>query len=193
MSAPGPTGTLRERKRSEARLRTVDAALELFARDGFAAVTVDEICAAAGIAPRTFFRYFPAKEDVLFAPLDALAEEALRLVADAPAGDGAAILAGIFRRLAERSVAEGGRVLQASRIVAGSDALRLSPGALLTARERALAEALHDRGAGEDGPPWRTRLVVARAVAVFRLWLEAARSSDPDDPLALYDAIAADA
>lgn len=193
MSAPGPTGTLRERKRHEARLRTVDAALELFARDGFAAVTVDEICSAAGIAPRTFFRYFPAKEDVLFAPLDALAVEALSLVADAPAGDGATILAEVFRELAARSVAEGGRVLQASRIVAESDALRLSPGALLTARERALAEALHDRGAGEGGPPWRTRLVVARSVAVFRLWLEAARSTDPDDPLALYDAIAADA
>jgi len=39
-------------------------AFGLFAAKGFAETTVDDIAAAAGIGRRTFFRYFPSKNDV---------------------------------------------------------------------------------------------------------------------------------
>jgi TetR/AcrR family transcriptional regulator, regulator of mycofactocin system len=39
-------------------------AFELFAANGFELTTVDDIAAAAGIGRRTFFRYFPSKNDV---------------------------------------------------------------------------------------------------------------------------------
>lgn len=59
--------TLQARKRrSESMLSGIAAvALDLFEERGFAAVTVEDIAADAGISVRTFYRYFPAKEDVL--------------------------------------------------------------------------------------------------------------------------------
>jgi TetR/AcrR family transcriptional regulator, regulator of mycofactocin system len=56
---------LRE-KRSETMLLTLeDVALQLFEEHGFGEVTVDDIATKARISARTFYRYFPAKDDVL--------------------------------------------------------------------------------------------------------------------------------
>lgn len=41
-------------------------ALELFVEHGFEATTVDDIALAAGIGRRTFFRYFPSKNDAVW-------------------------------------------------------------------------------------------------------------------------------
>jgi AcrR family transcriptional regulator len=60
-----PVG-LRERRRQETLHVISDAALELFERRGVAGTTVDDIAHAAGISPRTFFRYFPTKEHAVF-------------------------------------------------------------------------------------------------------------------------------
>ena len=63
--APSARPDLREQRRIRARVAVQDAALELFARQGYDGTTVEEIAAAAGISPATFYRYFPKKEDVI--------------------------------------------------------------------------------------------------------------------------------
>jgi mycofactocin system transcriptional regulator len=47
-------------------------ALDLFALHGFEATTADDIAAAAGVSRRTFFRYFPSKNDLVWGDFDTL-------------------------------------------------------------------------------------------------------------------------
>jgi AcrR family transcriptional regulator len=56
----------RATKASQITEALIDAALYLFERDGFDATHTDRIAERAGVSPRTFFRYFPTKEAVVF-------------------------------------------------------------------------------------------------------------------------------
>lgn len=60
------------------RARILDAALDLFERDGYDVTTVSQIAEAAGITQMTFFRHFPTKDAVLVTdPYDPLIAEAV--------------------------------------------------------------------------------------------------------------------
>jgi AcrR family transcriptional regulator len=54
----------RERRKREVRERIVDAAMKRFVRQGFDATTVDQIADDADVAQKTFFNYFPTKQDL---------------------------------------------------------------------------------------------------------------------------------
>lgn len=61
-------------------------ALELFVTRGFDETTVDDIAAAAGIGRRTFFRYFPSKNDLPWGDFEGLVER-MRVTLDAVPDD----------------------------------------------------------------------------------------------------------
>jgi len=62
------------------------AALDLFAARGFDEVSVDDVAAAAGIARRTLFRYYPSKNAIPWGDFDAHLAH-LRDLLDAVPGD----------------------------------------------------------------------------------------------------------
>jgi len=89
VTAPAPSlaRQLRE-KRSEMMLLELEAvALRLFEERGFAAVTVDDVAAAARISSRTFYRYFAAKDDVLQVRVVQRSEELRGALARRPADE----------------------------------------------------------------------------------------------------------
>ncbi len=59
---PSPIG----RPPSTSHDRIAGVALDLFARQGFEATTVEDVAAALGVGRRTVFRYFPSKNDIVW-------------------------------------------------------------------------------------------------------------------------------
>jgi len=62
-AAAGPG--LREQKKARTRAAIQSNALRLFREQGYEATTIEQIIEAAAVSESTFFRYFPAKEDLV--------------------------------------------------------------------------------------------------------------------------------
>ena len=67
---------------SEARMK--QAAMELFEEQGFEETSAVQIAQRARITTRTFFRYFPDKEEILFADANALNETLVQELLQTP-------------------------------------------------------------------------------------------------------------
>lgn len=78
---------LRSRKKAKTRQALVEAAMDLFAHKGFESTTVEEIAAAADVSRRTFFRYFPTKDLVLFPHQDAQIDRFRRILGHPAPGE----------------------------------------------------------------------------------------------------------
>lgn len=85
-----------------ARQRILDAAFRLFYARGIRAVGVDLIIEESGVAKATFYKYFPAKDDLVLAYLDRVDEVwsgQLHSAAEAAGPDPADQLVGLFDAL----------------------------------------------------------------------------------------------
>jgi len=80
-----PAEGLRSRKKAKMRMMIEDAALRLFAEQGYEATTVEQIAAEVEISATTFFRYFPSKADVVLVHQDAHMAELRRVILEFPA------------------------------------------------------------------------------------------------------------
>jgi len=179
-----PTG-LRERKKARTREALQEAATALFSRQGFDGTTVEEIAEACEVSPRTFFRYFPTKEDVLFADAAARRERLLAVIAERPADEAAFVaLRAAMRTLTADYRDDRDALVTRSRIVAESPHLQAYKAEHQHGWEAEVVDVLQRRALAQRVAVARDELVLVTAVATaaLRVALDAwvADASAPD-------------
>lgn len=78
-------------RRADRRARLVDAGLQLFGTEGWAAVTIERLCAQASVATRSFYEEFPGRESLIQAVYDDVVRTATEAVVAAVAGSGTSL------------------------------------------------------------------------------------------------------
>ena len=168
----------REQRKRETRAALHRAALEIVRDEGVSAATVDRIAERAGVSPRTFFNYFPTKEDAL-AGVDRqlpeqLAGSLLARPADEPLADGLRVVVLEQLRRVSRDRETWQMRAAVSRELPSISAAAMGNGAETA---RALTAAAYERSGTDprvDPEPAVTTFIVLGAVrAAF--WLYAAR------------------
>ena len=168
------------RWRPDARQRLERAALELFTEQGFAATTVPQITARAGLTTRTFFRHFTDKREVLFGGPE-IPAMATRLMTDAPPGlDPATLIVAGLRTVAETRF-EGRReeVRERRAIIRSDEGLRERD-----LRKRAdLAAAIRAGLVSREVAATTATLLADSTVTVLYVALDEWLEQDGDQPL----------
>src|SRR5579875_3319565 len=128
--------------------RLVAAAIALFDRQGYDDTTVAQIAEAAGLAKRTFFRYFPDKREVLFRGADELQARWIAGIEAAPADRPAmaAVQAGLYE-VAELFLDRHEFATMRSRVIAANPELQERELIKLQTLASAIETALIERGA----------------------------------------------
>ena len=163
-------GGLRERKKERTRQDLMRSALRLFADRGFDQVTVEELAAECDVSPRTFFRYFASKEDVLFAQGDRSLVRLLDTLRGQPAEVPALeALRQAVRTLAEDYEEDKEAVILRHRIMSATPALRTRAAERQQGWEAAVIDQLRLSGQINGLDELDIRLVVAAATTALRV------------------------
>lgn len=187
------TPSLRERKKRRTRETIERTALDLFEARGFDGTTIEDIAAAAEIAPRTFFHYFPSKEDVVLADYATRLDEIVAALREGPKDEPPwQALRAAFLRVAVDYETERHQLLRRFRIVQSVPSVSARSLQLQAGWEMAVAAAVADwlgTDASRDIVPG---LLAGAALAAMRAslarWLiDDGRTSLPDHLIECFD------
>ncbi len=192
MTEPEPDW--RQRKKTATRDRIRASALRLFREQGYDTTTVEQIAAAAGVSHMTFFRYFPAKEDVV------LSDDYDPLIASAIAQTPATWP--VIRRV-RTVLAEGLRLIYDTdrdtllaqvKLIVATPALRDRLWADQIATQQLILQAL-SAGQNDQRPSFQTRVTVAACLAAastaILTWVESDGTPELPDLIAqAFDTLA---
>jgi len=173
---------LRERKKLQTRQAIHTAAMRLFAERGFEATTIAEIAAAADISPRTFFAYFPSKEEVVFAKFEPAFEDFDRTLSErAPGTTALEALRVWIGRSAKKFTGDTEAARLEARLRRESPAVAACDLQHMRKFEQRLAAAVGE-DLDEPADALRPRLVAAAAVAALQASSDAADAILEGDP-----------
>jgi AcrR family transcriptional regulator len=166
--------------------RIAAAAFELFASGGYDGTTVDAIAERAGIARRTFFRYFRSKDDVIFPDHDSLLAMVNQHLIAQTALDPIEAICGAVKLVLLSYLDDPKVSVQRYRLTRSVPALRDRELASVQRYERTFSRYVRGRLSGtlgESQAVLRADVVAAAVVAahnaVLREWLRAGGDYDP--------------
>jgi AcrR family transcriptional regulator len=175
--------SLRDRNKNQTARTLRAAALKLFATQGYDATTTEEIAEKAGVSARTFFRYFPTKESLLFFGehdwIQSYAEELPRQPKELSDLDA---LCATITSHTPRLIRRRQSLLLFVRAVASSRTLRGLDHDHQQQNTRLLAQAIATRR-GQRNPDEACTLLAAVTLLAYRraldIWLAGPASTDP--------------
>ncbi|MCD0443905.1 TetR/AcrR family transcriptional regulator [Glycomyces sp. A-F 0318] len=178
---------LRERTRRAVRAELAAIALDLFAERGFEDTTVEEIARAAGLTKRSFFRYFPAKEDAVFEGIDVTGDQVVRDLLARPADEAPWQSLRAVLSESERQIHASGQAVAGLKLIESTPSLRARVHEKRSRWRQQVSRALRDRP-GADLDAFTADLLTNAATAALdtasQAWL---RSDGTADRAALLD------
>lgn len=161
---------LRERKKLRTRRALADAALRLFASNGFSNTTLEDLAAEAEVSKSTFFRFFPAKEAAAIEAETELWTAYLTALADRELSG--AILGELHQTLAAAAAgldpSWDERFVATRRLIAGEPALLAYVEHYRAGVERQVTECLAGK-LGLDPEDLRLQVLAELATTAFSL------------------------
>jgi AcrR family transcriptional regulator len=152
--------------------RLQEAAIELYREPGYDEVTVAEIAARAGLTPRTFFRHFPDKREVLFFGAEKheafIAEGVMAAPEQTHALEAVATALAAVAKISDEDPAHAAFVRQRHAVIQAYAELRERELSKYASLASAMAAALRRRGVAELA----ARLAAEVGLAAFKVGFE---------------------
>lgn len=159
-----------------------EAAFGLFMERGFERTTVDDIVARAGVGRRSFFRYFPSKEDAVFPDHERCLADMTAFLEAADGGDPVDTVCDAARLVLRMYAVNPEFSVQRYRLTREVPGLRTYELSVVRRYERTLAGYLERRGAGTRDAALRAEVIAASVVAAhnngLRSWLRSGGEGD---------------
>ncbi|MBK9375085.1 MAG: TetR family transcriptional regulator [Holophagales bacterium] len=176
---------LREKKKEATRRALLEIGNRLFHKKGFEATTIDEICEAAGVSRRTFFRYFLNKEALVFPHRKERLDRFVEFLVSAPPDERPVAT---LRRTANAFARE--YMANRAQLVAQQKLIQTSPALLAREREidrdweSAMSRAFRERAGPGHASELRARVFAGAAIGVIRATMRHWFNTDGKEDLA---------
>ena len=157
------------RPRRSSRATLLDAAAELFLEQGYERTSIDQVAQRAGVARATFFNYFAAKGDLLWAELDPLLAE---FAADGVASDSRDDAGQALVELADK-IRSAPVVMLERELMGTSHDLAAAGLSRMLSLAGVIRDRLHRGGIGSGDAAAISAALVAAGVAGAVAWLDA--------------------